>query len=168
MQTRRPVIGRRWGSLDGVPLLYGGRHYRLVVYPPGTDDRERRLLQAWQALPPGVPFLGLVTFAVLAGRLGLAEALALTAVLVLGPLAWLRQALRRRRRDVCVVHAEYLYGAGTAAELDRCKRVVSLSSTLTDAERALDRGELTPVDFQRIWGDVHAEARALRAAPHAA
>jgi hypothetical protein len=69
--------------------------------------------------------------------------------------------VRRQRRDLAVVHADYLFDPGTPADLARCRRLVSLSWTLTDAERALDRGELTPVDFQRIWGDVHAEARAL-------
>jgi hypothetical protein len=38
---------------------------------------------------------------------------------------------------------------------------VALGSTLIDAEKAFDRGEIEPVAFQRIWGDVHAEARVL-------
>jgi hypothetical protein len=139
----------------------GGRHYRLVVYPPGTDDHERLLLRAGQWWPGGGPFIGLATFAVLADLVGPSFALVLGAVLFIGPLLWLRHRARRQRRDLCVVHAEYLFGPGTPLDLARCKRVVSLSSRLTEAEHALDRGELTPVDFQRIWGDVHAQARVL-------
>jgi hypothetical protein len=164
----RPVVGRRWGSLAGGPVRFGGRHYRLVVYPPGTDDRERWLLGAAQWWPGGGGLIAVTAFGILSGVVGPPAALAFAAVLFLGPLLTVRYAVRRARRDLSVVHAEHLWGPGTAADLARCRRVVSLGSTLADAERALDRGELTPVDFQRIWGDVHAEARVLETVTHAA
>jgi hypothetical protein len=162
MSRRRPLIGCRWGSLGGGPVRFGGRHYRLVVYPPGTDDRERRLLRTAQWWPGAGALLAVTAFGILGDLFGLPVAFALATALYLGPLLALRHVVRRPRRDVSVVHAEYLWGPGTAADLARCRRVVSLSSTLTDAERALDRGALTPVDFQRIWGDVHAEATRLQ------
>jgi hypothetical protein len=164
----RPVVGRRWGSLAGGPVRFGGRHYRLVVYPPGTDDRERWLLRAAQWWPGGGGLVAVTAFGIHCGVVGVPTALTLAAALFLGPLLAVRHAVRRARRDLSVVHAEYLWGPGTVADLARCHRVVSLSSTLTDAEHALDRGELNPVDFQRIWGDVHAEARALETVTRAA
>ena len=85
-----------------------------------------------------------------------------------GPLLWLRHTSRRQRRDLAIVHAECPFDPAPPADLARCLRLVSLSSTMVDAERALGRGELTPVDFQRIWGDVHAEARLLETVQRAA
>jgi hypothetical protein len=168
VSRRRPVIGCRWGSLAGGPVRFGGRHYRLVVYPPGTDDRERWLLRTAQWWPAGGALLAVTAFGILGDRFGLPAAFLLAAVLFLGPLLTLRHAVRRARRDLSVVHAEYVWGPGSAADLARCRRVVWLSSTLTDAEHALDRGELTPIDFQRIWGDVHAQARVLETVGRAA
>jgi hypothetical protein len=158
---RRLRIGYRWGSLVGGSLAYGGRQYRLVVFPPGTDTRERWLLRVWRWWCFSGALLATVAFGVLDGPAGLPLTLALAAALFLGPLLWLRQTLRRPRRDVAIVHAELLFGPSATADLARCRRLVSLSSILVDAERALDLGQLTPLDFQLIWGEVHAEARVM-------
>lgn len=156
-----PRIGSRWGSLAGGPVRVGGRQYHLVVFPPGTDDRDRRLLRLWRAWPVGGVLLALAALVVLRGPVGLPAALVVAPVVFLGPLLWLRHTLRRQRRDLVVVHADYLYGTGTPEDLVRCKRLVALGTRLIDAERAFDNGELSPVDFQRIWGEVHAQARGL-------
>lgn len=156
-----PRIGSRWGSLAGGPVRVGGRQYQLVVFPPGTDDRERRLLRLWRAWPVAGALLALAALVVLRRPVGLPAALVVAPAVFLGPFLWLRRTLRRQRRDLVVVRADYLYGPGTPKDLARCKRVVALGSRLIDAERAFDDGELTPVDFQRIWGEVHAQARGL-------
>jgi hypothetical protein len=162
------VIGSRWGSLAGGPVRSGGRQYRLVVFPPGTDGRERWLLRLWHTWPAAGALLATVLLGELGDAVDLTAGLTASAAFFLAPLLWLRHALRRPRRDLVVVHADYLHGPGSPADLARCRRVVSLYSMLTDAEQALDRGELAPVEFQRVWGDVHAEARALEAVRRAA
>jgi|SRR4051812_39399290 hypothetical protein len=154
--------------MAGGPVRTGGRAYRLVVFPPGTEGRERWLLRLWRGWPFSGALLAVVTVGELGGPVGLPGALVLGLAFFLGPLLWLRHTVRRQRRDLAVVRAEYLFGPGTPADLARCKRVVGLSSTLLDAERAFDRGELSPVDFQRIWGEAHAEARVLETVRHAA
>src|ERR1700709_2459043 len=37
-----------WGSLDISPTRHGVTRYQLVVFPPGIDMVERRLLRAWR------------------------------------------------------------------------------------------------------------------------
>jgi uncharacterized protein DUF6611 len=161
VQLRRPLVGSRWGSLSGGQVRTGGRHYRLVVLPPGTDARERWLLRAWQWWPAAAALPALAVAGALSAPIGIPGALGLAAALAVGPHAWLRRSVRRVRRDLCVVHADHIYGPTARADLARCLRLVTLARTVTDAERALDRGELTPVGFQRVWGEVHAEARVL-------
>jgi hypothetical protein len=162
------LSGCQWGSLAGGPLRYGGRAYRLVVYPPGSDDRDRVMLRVTQWWPGGGVLIAVLVFAVLGEQVGFPESLGLAVAVFLGPLLWLRHSVRRQRRDLAIVHAEYVIDPAPPADLARCRRLVSLSSTMVDAERALGRGELTPVDFQRIWGDVHAEARLLETVQRAA
>nr|WP_051246905.1 DUF6611 family protein [Nocardioides halotolerans] len=131
------------------------------MFPPGTDGPERRLLRTSQWWPSGGAIVAAVTAAVACGPAGAPAAAVLAAVVYAGPLAWLRHLSRRPRRDVRVVHAEHHHGPGAAEGLARCVRLVHLARRLTEAERALDAGELTPVDFQRVWGEVHEEARRL-------
>jgi hypothetical protein len=164
VHRRQAPIGSRWGSLVGGPLGYGGRHYSLVVFPPGTNGRERWLLRTWRWWRYVGPLLAAVVLGEVGDQVGFAQASVVAAVAFVAPLLWLRRALRRPRRDLAVVHAEVGLGPSSAIGLVRYRRLVSLSSTLADAERALDRGELTPLDFQRIWGAVHAEALAFEAA----
>ena len=161
MQTRRPLIGSRWGSLTGGPVRLGGRYYRLVVFPPGTDGRERWLLRAWQWWPVASLLPALAIAGALSAPIGTTGAVAAATAFVLGPHAWLRHVVRRARRDLCIVLADHAFGPSAAVDLARCKSVLSLARAATEAERALDRGELAPVDFQRVWGEVHAEARVL-------
>jgi hypothetical protein len=139
----------------------GGRHYRLVVFPPGTDGRERWLLRAGQWWPFAGLWPALVVLGVLSTPVGLPSATMAATAMFLGPLVWLRRTVRRARRDLCVVHADLGFGPRTADDAERCKRLLSLAWDATRAERALDRGELTPLEFQRVWGEVHAEARLL-------
>jgi hypothetical protein len=48
----RVLDGQRpWGSIDFVASRQGFRSYRLVVFPPGITDVERRLLRLWQRWP---------------------------------------------------------------------------------------------------------------------
>jgi hypothetical protein len=153
--------------LSGGPVRTGGRHYRLVVFPPGTDTRERWLLRAWLRWPVACLLSALAIAGALSAELGIPVAVGVAAAFVLGPHLWLRRTVRRARRGLCVVHADHAYGPSAADDLARCQRLVSLARDATEAERALDRGELTPVEFQRVWGEVHAEAMVLGKVPAA-
>lgn len=163
MSAPVPLGGHRWGSLHGGQLFYGGRHYRLVVYPPGTDGRERLLLRAWLACPLTGTISAAVIVLLLTNLVGTPTALAAGAALWVAGYLGLRHQVRRQRSHLCVVHAEYLNGAGTRAEFDRCRQLVDLASTLAAAESAATRDEVSQVEFECLWGVVHAQARALTA-----
>jgi hypothetical protein len=132
-----------------------------VVFPPGSTSRERNLLrvQLWW------PYAGMVSALLIIGflgpRVGAPAAVLLGLALFTAVHVWLRHALRRQRPQLCIVHAEYLIGPGTPADLARCQQLLTFGSQLTAAEQALDRGELSPVDFEMLWCAVHAEARSL-------
>ena len=145
-------------------MRLGARHYRLVVLPPGTDTRERWLLRAWHWWPVAGLLPALATAGAVSAETGIPGALGVATAFLLGPHLWLRHTVRRARRDLCVVQADLAFGPSGPDDLARCKRLLSLARTATAAERALDRGELTPVEFQRVWGEVHADARLLESA----
>lgn len=42
---------RTWGSFDAYPARYGVARYRLVVFPPGITDGQRRMLRVWRGWP---------------------------------------------------------------------------------------------------------------------
>src|SRR6185436_9223302 len=49
---RRALDGdRRWGSIDIRPDRFGVTRYRLVVFPPGISDSERRRLRVARGWP---------------------------------------------------------------------------------------------------------------------
>ncbi len=47
---------RSWGSIDIRPDRFGVTRYRLVVYPPGISESERR----WVRVARGWPLMGAV------------------------------------------------------------------------------------------------------------
>jgi hypothetical protein len=58
----RVIDGQRpWGSIDTGVSRQGFRRYRLVVFPPGITDFERRLLRLWHRWPVWGATVWLVT-----------------------------------------------------------------------------------------------------------
>lgn len=128
----------------------------------GCSPRERLLLRVWLCWP----FAGagsIVAVLLLNDLMGTAASVVCTAAVCATGVLWLRHRLRRQRRQRCVLHAEYLNGVGTRADRWRCEQLMAYASTLIAAEFAAARGELSPVDFEYLWGLVHYDARALAA-----
>lgn len=133
---------------------YGVRHYRLIIYPPGTSTADRRLARLWRAWPPGGAVLGLGLLAVI--LLGNAVssphtvlAVAMAAYLSIGALLFLRAGPARVQvRSMSVV---LMPGAADAQQRRRHAEWETLVDMLVRADHMLRTGAISPVEHEAIW-----------------
>lgn len=147
----------RWGRLSVRPVgrtLWSGR--TLVVFAPGTDRRERALLRAWHAWGTAGAVLALVAMAATSAATGTVTMPGLAVGLLLygAGFAVLGAATRRLRRSIRTLTVTTFHGNGLP-EVHGDARLLSLASdTLSTTETALLDGQITPLEFELVWGDV--------------
>jgi len=144
-----------WGSLDTSPARHGVTRYRLVLFPPGIDTVERRLLRAWRAWPAWGAVLWAVSQFIASALLTAGTALVVStfAYLSSGAILFACTAeLRSRVRTLTVVRIAGFTDQRTAASFAELK---SLAATLcrADAERA--KGDSSPADHEAVWWQVY-------------
>jgi hypothetical protein len=152
----RLLDGRHeWGAIDTSPTRHGVTRYRLVVFPPGTDAVERRLLRAWRAWPTW----GLMVWVVaqfLVGTIltpGTAFVASTIAYLAVGAVLFARVAeLRTRVRTLSVVQMAGYPDPHSAAVF---KELKSLAAALCHADYLRDSGQSSPADHEAAWWRVY-------------
>jgi hypothetical protein len=140
-----------WGSVDASPTRHGVTRYRLVVFPPGIDTVERRLLRAWRAWPTWGAVLWVVSQIVLSAALtpGAALAVSTIAYLASGLFLFARVAeLRSRVRTLSVVRIAGYTDDRSAAMFVELKSLVAALG-LADSQRA--RGQSSSADHEATW-----------------
>jgi hypothetical protein len=148
-----------WGTVTVRPVsrtLWSSR--RLVLYPPGTNRRERQVLRLWAAMPVLAPMLVVVAMAVCAGTpawigLCVGVVVALTACAVVGVAC---RRLRVRMRALTVT--TFLGGPEPEVHGD-AELMARLMDVLTALEEARRLGAVDAVEFELAW------AAAYRAVP---
>lgn len=154
---------RAWGGLDVWPSRGGVVHYRLTVYPPGTNARERMLYRLWRAWPlvGGMLWLALMlVFAVFgsASQAFLAATVTIAAATV--ATAWATRGRPRPRRLTALL-VDDVGGRLTAG------RFVELRNAFEELEAAelrLRAGRISAVQFEVRWSEVFAGLDAARLA----
>lgn len=130
------------------------QHRRLVVFPPGTDDRERRALVLRHRWPVLGGMLALLTAMLVSP---VSSDLALWSMLLVYAGGFVVAfALTRRTRRACrsIASSRILVGdevavVGDEALLERC------AATLSSLERRRDAGLLSEVGFELGWAEVY-------------
>jgi hypothetical protein len=164
--TQRPGGLRRWSShvLDGenrwgftrvLVDRFGVTRYRLVVYPPGISDADRRRLRIWRGSPIWGTALWMVTEIFLQQVTGTWNALAVSSatVVTLVVAAFVRAGDSRAMvRTVAVVTMPGLVDAGTIAARDKLK---ALATVLLDADDRLAAERISPIEHEALWWQVY-------------
>jgi hypothetical protein len=144
-----------WGSVDASPTRHGVTRYRLVVFPPGIDTVERRLLRAWRAWPTWGAVLWVVSQIVLSAVLtpGAAFAVSTITYLASGLFLFARVAeLRSRVRTLTVVRIAGYPDQRSAAMFTELK---SLVAALCHADSQRAGGQSSPADHESTWWRVY-------------
>jgi hypothetical protein len=164
--TERPGRLRRWSSqlLDGENRWgfarvqidrFGVTRYRLVVYPPGISDTDRRRLRIWRGSPIWGAALWIVMEIFLQQVTGTWNALAVSSatVVTLVAVALVRIGdTRTMVRTVGVVTMPGHIDAGTIAARDKLK---ALASVLLDADERVAAERISPIEHEALWWQVY-------------
>jgi hypothetical protein len=146
---------RIWGSIDIRPDRFGVTRYRLVVYPPGISESERRRVRVAR----GWPLWGAVVWIVceifgsqLAGP-WTALVASTSVYLGLGVIATMRAGEPRSRvRTIAATVMVGYFDPASAADRDWLQ---SLAVTLLEADERLARGEISATAHEMQWWRVY-------------
>jgi hypothetical protein len=153
---------RPWGSIDVRPDRFGVTRYRLVVYPPGISETERRRVRVAR----GWPLWGALLW--VAGEIWLSHmtdpwtALAISTAAYVGSglvaVAMAGAPRTRVRTMAAMVMAGY---HDPASEIAR-DRLENMASALLEADDRLARGLISPADHEMVWWRVYQQMDAGR------
>src|SRR5690242_3656855 len=73
-----------WGRFIVCPDRMGVTHYRLVIYPPGILETDRRRLRVWRGWPMWGALLWITSYGILAGLMEPRTAVTMSAATFVG------------------------------------------------------------------------------------
>lgn len=146
---------RPWGSLDIRPDRFGVTRYRLVVYPPGISETERRLVRVARGWPLWGALVWVVCEIFFTNLTGPWTAVAVSTAACLGSGAVvyaMAGALRTGVRAIVVtVMVGYHHPASAAAR----DRIEELAATLMEADDRLASGQMSALQHEMVWWQVY-------------
>jgi hypothetical protein len=153
---------RPWGSIDIRPDRFGVTRYRLVVYPPGISESERRRLRVARGWPMWGALVWVVCEISLSDVTGAWTALAISTAAYVGSglvaVAMAGVPRTRVRTMAAMVMAGYHDPASAIAR----DRLENMASALLEADDRLARGLISPADHEMVWWRVYQQMDAGR------
>ncbi|WP_144761157.1 DUF6611 family protein [Curtobacterium sp. 9128] len=141
-----------WGRLEDRPVTRAMVSSRtLVVFPPGTDTRERLLLGAWHHW-----FLvgAVVAVAVIAATSASVAGFVAAMVVDAAGFVVLGRCTRRVRPLVRTITVTTFHGYGGPEVRGEVQRLLRAHEALTLAEVSVHSGAIAPAEFEAAWGVV--------------
>jgi hypothetical protein len=155
---------RPWGSIDVRPDRFGAVRYRLVVYPPGISESERRRVRVARGWPLWGALLWVAGEIWLSHVTGPWTALAIsTAAYVGSGLVAMAMAGEPRTR-VRTMAAMVMAGHHDPASVAARDKLETLAGYLLEADDRVKRGELSVADHEMTWWRVYEQMNSGRAA----
>ena len=153
-----------WGSIDIRPDRFGVTRYRLVVYPPGISDSERRRVRVARGWPLWGALVWVTCEIFLNNMTGPWTAFAISTATCLGS-GLVAFAMAGAPRTGVRTHAAMVMAGHhdpiSAAARDRLE---GLSATLLEADELLTGGQISTIQHEMVWWQVY-EQMSPSAAP---
>ncbi len=153
---RRALDGdRRWGSVDIRPDRFGMTRYRLVVFPPGISDSERRRVRVARGWPLWGALVWVFCEIWLSQMTGPWTALAASTAVYLG-LGLVATAMAGEpRRQVRTIGAMVMGGHHDPVSSALRNKLENLAGALLEADEQLARGEISATAHEMTWWRVY-------------
>lgn len=155
---QRMLDGERlWGSIDIRPDRFGVIRYRLVVYPPGISEPERRRVRVARGWPLWGALVWIVCEIVLSHTIAPWAALAMSTSAFIGSgvaAVWMAGPPRTQVRSMAAMVMAGHPDPVSAATRDRLE---DLATTLMNADERLAAGEISPAEHEMVWWRIYDE-----------
>jgi hypothetical protein len=153
---RRALDGdRRWGSIDIRPDRFGVTRYRLVVFPPGISDSERR----WVRVARGWTLWGALVWIFceisLSHTTGPMTALVTSTALYLGLGVAATAMAGDPRRQVRTIGTMAMAGHDDPVSSAVRHRLETLAGALMEADDLLARSQISATAHEMTWWRVY-------------
>ena len=145
---------RRWGSIDIRPDRFGVTRYRLVVFPPGISDSERRRVRVARGWLLWGALVWVFCEILLNNMTGPWTALVISTAIYLG-LAW---SPRRWPAISAGRSGRSARGDGRSPRSVRSAlrhKLENLAGALMEADELLARGEISATTHEMTWWRVY-------------
>ncbi len=159
---------RPWGSIDIRPDRFGVTRYRLVVYPPGISESERRRVRVARGWPLWGALVWIICEIWLTHVLApvVAFAVSTAAYVGSGMVAMAMAGVQRTR--VRIMAAMVMAGHRDPISGAIRDKLEALAGCLMEADERLAHGEISPTDHELTWWRVYDEIDSGRSAAPAA
>ena len=155
-----------WGLFIVCPDRMGVTRYRLVIYPPGINETERRRLRVWRGWPMWGALLWIASYVILTGLIGPRTALGISTAAFVGAgvVAFIRAGDVRAR--VRTMRATVMSGYPDSLSQDARRKLRALAAMLIEADHRRQLGLLSPIEYEMTWWRVYDQIEPDHSRPH--
>jgi uncharacterized protein DUF6611 len=146
---------RRWGSIDIHPDRFGVTRYRLVVFPPGISDADRRRVRVARGWPLWGALVWVVCEIWFSHVTGPWLAVATATAIYLGLGVVTTMAAGDQRRQVRTAGAMVMAGQHDPLSTAARDAVKSLAGVLLEADERLADGRISATQHELAWWHVY-------------
>jgi hypothetical protein len=146
---------RVWGSIEVRPDRFGVTRYRLVVFPPGISDAERRRVRVARGWPLWGALVWVVCEVWLNQMTGPWTAVIISTAVYLGLGVFAMTRAGDQRRQVRTIGAMVMAGQHDPVATAFQHRLETFAGALLEADELLASGDITPTTHELTWWRVY-------------
>jgi Family of unknown function (DUF6611) len=146
---------RRWGSIDIRADRFGVIRYRLVVFPPGISDSERRRVRVARGWILWGALVWVFCEISLSNATGPWTALVISTAIYLGLGLVVTAMAGDQRRQVRTIGASVMPGHHDPLGSALRRKVENLAGALMEADELLALGEISATTHEMTWWRVY-------------